>query len=225
MRVRVVRHVDRFVVRPVHDLAVQRKGGQLELEADHVALADGFARWEEVLRAGAVDFLSCKVADAVAVGVEADGRFQGRFASGDTQAHVPARVTVHGRGVVGVFDAAYNAAFPVPAAFSYPYVGSSHAEALLCCHCAAGLVEADVRGGVFVVEARSEGGGLRLAVVLGEAELGVGNAVGVAEALAVVDVLLRFVELAPSSSHAGYQDRWARRIEVMPFGEGNSVSD
>ena len=89
--------------------------------------------------------------------------------------------------MVDVSYATENFTFVIPFPFADADVRAGHAEAFFGGEGGAQAVEKDVRGRVFEVEASSVGGSFGLAMVLGGWEGGVRNAVGVAEAFAIVD--------------------------------------
>ena len=165
----VVRDVYGFVVGALDDLAVQGERGECDFKANNVAFTERGVGRHEVLWSRHMHFLPRDVAEAVAVGVEADGSIEAGFTAGPADTHVASviiGVVLVAGGVVGGFYAAEDLTFPVPAAFADPNIGAGHAEAFFCGDAAAGEIEEDVGGGIFEVKAGAVGFGFGLAVIL-----------------------------------------------------------
>ena len=100
-----------------------------------------------------MDLLSCNVAEAIAVGVEADGCVKTGFTTGPAYTNVTSVVFLVTRRVVWGFYPAEDFAFPVPTSLANADVCASHAESLFRGDASAGNVEEDVWRGIFEVEA------------------------------------------------------------------------
>ena len=132
---------------------MEGEGRECDFEANDVAFAEGGIRRHEVFGTGHVNLLPRDIAEAVAVGVEADGCVEAGFAAGPAYADVTTAVIPVASGVVWGFYSAEDLAFPVPASLANANICASHAEPFFCSDTSAGKVEQDVWRGIFEVEA------------------------------------------------------------------------
>ena len=153
----VVRYIDGFVIAALDDFAVEGERWKRNFETDDVTFAEGGVGRHEVFGARHVDRLASDIAEAIAVGVEANGSVETSFAAGPAYTDMAAAVFLVAGDVVGGFDSAEDLAFPVPAPLAYANVCAGHAEAFFRSDTSAGKVEEDVWGGIFKIETGAEG--------------------------------------------------------------------